>query len=97
MKKARMVIFALLVVVIIAMSFMMSQYETVLSAKDAKIEAIQGQLTKAETIILKQNESLKQKDEYITELYSSVDSLTVNLDTLEEKLNELSAFQSKLK
>lgn len=97
MKKVRIAVFALLAAVLLSMALKVGEYKTTLSEKDRKIEAAQGRLTEAETLILKQDESLKQKDEYITELNASVDSLTADLKTLEEKLNELISFQSKLK
>lgn len=89
MKKVRIVVFALLIIAVGALTYQINEYQHVIADKEDRIDMIRGHLVDAEL-------ELQEKDKYIKQLHESVESLNADLTTLEEKLNELSIAKDKL-
>ncbi|MGG2085370.1 hypothetical protein [Lysinibacillus pakistanensis] len=67
-----------------------NEYQDIISVKQERIETLIKYLDEAKL-------SDKEKDKYIGELHESVNLLQLKLTTLEDKLEEISVFQDKLK
>jgi cell division protein FtsL len=89
-KKVRIIVFAMLVAIIVSLTVRLVDHKEAMTSKNREINEIRLQLKDADL-------ANKEKDQYIAELHSSVDSLTENVKSLEEKLKELTIFQDKLK